>query len=115
MNVRWFYNRTVQWFLIVVVLGLGFAVNLAGQSDTNVPASTLRQPDGAQLPAVRLDGNYFSRGGHRFIPMGANWVPAKAAMEWPYDWDPKAIEADFARMHELGFNTIRARSGVGVV
>ncbi len=61
----------------------------------------------SRLPAVRLDGNYFSRDGHRFIPLGANWVPAKAAMQWPTQWDPKAIEADFARMHELGFNTIR--------
>ena len=59
------------------------------------------------LPAVHLDGNYFSRDGHRFIPVGANWVPAKAAMQWPTQWDPKAIEADFANMHELGFNTIR--------
>ena len=55
----------------------------------------------SQLPAVHLDGNYFSRDGHRFIPVGANWVPAKAAMQWPTQWDPKAIEADFARMHEL--------------
>jgi len=93
--------------LIVAALGLGFAVKVAGQSDAKMPASTQRQTDGAQLPAVSLDGNYFSREGHRFIPVGANWVPAKAAMEWPYDWDPKAIEADFARMHELGFNTIR--------
>jgi hypothetical protein len=63
--------------------------------------------DESRLPAVRLDGNYFSRAGHRFIPVGANWVPAKAAMQWPIQWDPKAIEADFAGMHELGFNTIR--------
>lgn len=61
----------------------------------------------AQLPPVHLDGNYFSRDGHRFIPVGANWVPAKTAMQWPTQWDPKSIEADFARMHELGFNTIR--------
>ncbi len=61
----------------------------------------------SRLPAVKLDGNYFSRAGHRFIPVGANWVPAKTAMQWPIQWDPKAIEADFARMHELGFNTIR--------
>ena len=62
---------------------------------------------GPRLAAVRLEGNYFSHDGHRFIPVGANWVPAKAAMQWPTRWDPKAIEADFARMHELGFNTIR--------
>ena len=63
--------------------------------------------DQSRLPAVHLDGNYFSRDGHRFIPVGANWVPAKAAMQWPTQWDPKAIEADFARMHALGFNAIR--------
>ncbi|MBZ5651892.1 MAG: beta-galactosidase, partial [Acidobacteriia bacterium] len=61
----------------------------------------------SRLPAVRLEGNYFSHDGHRFIPVGANWVPAKVAMQWPTQWDPKAIEADFARMHELGFNTVR--------
>src|SRR5271157_2218456 len=74
-----------------------------GQGQAQAPASS----DEAKLPAVHLDGNYFSRDGHRFIPVGANWVPAKAAMQWPTQWDPKAIEADFARMHELGFNTIR--------
>jgi endo-1,4-beta-mannosidase len=62
---------------------------------------------GGELPAVLLDGNYFSRAGRRFIPVGANWVPAATAMEWPYEWDPNSIEKDFARMHELGFNTIR--------
>ena len=61
----------------------------------------------AKLPAVHLDGNYFSHDGHRFIPVGANWVPARAAMQWPTQWDPKAIETDFARMHEMGINTIR--------
>src|SRR3984957_1104523 len=64
-------------------------------------------PSSPHLPAVRLEGNYFSRDGHRFIPVGANWVPAKAAMQWPTQWDPQSIESDFARMHELGFNTIR--------
>ena len=61
----------------------------------------------APLPVVKVDGNYFSAGGKRFVPVGVNWVPAKAAMEWPYQWDPAAIEADFAQMHELGVNTVR--------
>jgi hypothetical protein len=78
-----------------------------GQSQTKIQTSADQQSDSGQLPAVRLDGNYFSRQGRRFIPVGANWVPARAAMEWPYEWDPKSIEADFARMHELGFNAIR--------
>ena len=61
----------------------------------------------AGLPAVRLDGNYFSKNGRRFIPVGVNWVPAKAAMEWPYEWDPASIERDFAQMHDLGVNVVR--------
>lgn len=82
-----------------------FAQTRAHSTDPSAPSATSQST--AHLPAVRLDGNYFSRDGHRFIPVGANWVPAKAAMQWPTQWDPKAIEADFARMHELGFNTIR--------
>jgi beta-galactosidase len=61
----------------------------------------------AGLPPVTVDGNYFSREGRRFIPVGAHWVPAKAALAWPLKWNPKEIEADFAKMHELGFNTVR--------
>ncbi|HEX3662911.1 MAG TPA: cellulase family glycosylhydrolase [Acidobacteriaceae bacterium] len=59
------------------------------------------------LPAVHLNGNYFERDGKPFIAVGVNWVPAKAAMEWPYQWDPAAIEADFAQMHALGVNAVR--------
>ncbi len=59
------------------------------------------------LPKVQLDGTYFVRDGKRFLPVGAHWVPAKAAMQWPVQWDPKDIEADFAKMHELGFSIVR--------
>jgi len=91
-------NGLLWYVLAVMALWLAEAAEIAAQ-DQNAKTG--------QLPAVRLDGNYFSRQGHRFIPVGANWVPAKAAMEWPYQWDPQSIEADFARMHEMGFNTIR--------
>ncbi|MFM2287430.1 MAG: hypothetical protein RL684_573 [Pseudomonadota bacterium] len=57
--------------------------------------------------AASLDGDYFSREGHRFVVVGAHWVPAKAAMQWPLQWDAKAVEADFAQMARLGFNTVR--------
>jgi len=60
-----------------------------------------------KLPEVHLDGEYFSRNGKRFIPVGAHWVPAKAAMQWPVQWDPKDIEADFAKMQELGYSVVR--------
>ena len=88
---------TVPMLFVMVCLCLSAAAQ-------KTPANNAGE---SRLPAVHLDGNYFSEGGHRFIPVGANWVPAKAAMQWPTQWDPKAIEADFARMHELGFNTIR--------
>jgi endo-1,4-beta-mannosidase len=108
------YKRCLGRGLPAIVLTLaGACASLTMAEDRAQPpkstsrSATAATPDAAQLPAVRLDGNYFSRSGHRFIPVGANWVPAKTAMQWPTQWDPKAIEADFARMHELGFNTIR--------
>jgi hypothetical protein len=60
-----------------------------------------------RLSAAQLDGDYFSRDGHRFVVVGAHWVPAKAAMQWPLQWDPQDIEADFAQMARMGFNTVR--------
>jgi endo-1,4-beta-mannosidase len=81
-------------------------------SSALVAAHSLRaEPAGktseSRLPAVHLDGTYFTRDGKRFIPVGAHWVPAKAAMQWPTRWDPKDIEADFAKMHELGYSLVR--------
>jgi len=61
----------------------------------------------SKLPAVSIDGGYFAANGKRFVPMGAHWVPAKAAMQWNVEWDPKDIEADFAKMHELGYSIVR--------
>jgi endo-1,4-beta-mannosidase len=59
------------------------------------------------LSSVTLTGTYFSANGRRFIPVGAHWVPAEAALQWPYQWDEAEIEADFAKMRDLGFNTVR--------
>src|ERR1700691_6299010 len=60
-----------------------------------------------RLPRVSIDGGYFTANGKRFIPVGAHWVPAKAAMQWPTQWNPADIEADFAKMHDLGYNVTR--------
>ena len=110
-NTSRFPGRASGCILGAAVLWLGWVAAVVGRNPSGpgkeMPTSAHRELKGGQLPAVRLDGNYFSREGHPFIPVGANWVPAKTAMEWPYEWEPKAIEADFARMHELGFNTIR--------
>jgi len=59
------------------------------------------------LTWVTLSGNYLETAGRRFIPIGVNWVPARAGMQWPFEWDPASIEADFAKMQELGFNVVR--------
>ena len=111
MNIRRFLEHVVWRLCGVAVLCLVWVAAITGrepsQLNTGMEPSAHQGLKDGPLPAVRLDGNYFSREGHGFIPVGANWVPAKAAMEWPYEWDPKSIEADFARMHELGFNTIR--------
>jgi endo-1,4-beta-mannosidase len=97
--------RQVVIALVAIFITLlpSFVFARESANATNTPVAASAQA----LSPVHLEGNYFSRDGHRFIPVGANWVPAKAAMQWPTQWDPKAIEADFARMHELGFNTIR--------
>ena len=58
------------------------------------------------LSFVQLTGNYFDNQGQRFIPIGAHWVPA-SGLHWPLEWDPVAIRADFAKMADLGFNTVR--------
>jgi endo-1,4-beta-mannosidase len=60
-----------------------------------------------KLPTANLKGTYFSNRHGRFIPVGAHWVPAQAALEWTQQWDETSIEADFAKMQDLGFNTVR--------
>ncbi len=92
-------RRTVVALTIAIPCGL-----LVPQSLRAAPAPATSVP---KLPAVHLDGTYFTREGKRFIPLGAHWVPAKAAMQWPTQWDPEDIEADFAKMHELGYSLVR--------
>ena len=79
----------------------GPSTSQAAVADKSRPSDYLR------LPQVHLDGTYFTHEGKRFLPVGAHWVPAKAAMQWPVQWEPKEIEADFAKMHELGYSIVR--------
>jgi hypothetical protein len=73
----------------------------------NPPAAAQSSGAAARLPKIHFDGEYFVREGKRFLPVGAHWVPAKAAMQWPVQWDPRDIEADFTKMHELGYTMVR--------
>ena len=96
---------------VALLLLLPLSLQSAGAAvETRLGTSTA-DGAGAQsaspLPAVQFDGTYFVRDGKRFIPVGAHWVPARAAMEWPTDWNPRDIEADFAKMHELGYKLVR--------
>lgn len=59
------------------------------------------------LTRASLKGNYFTVNQHRFLPIGAHWVPAKTGLQWPLEWDEADLEADFAKMCDLGFNTVR--------
>jgi len=59
------------------------------------------------LPPVTISGNYFTAAGRRFLPIGAHWVPARSGLQWPLEWDEADLEADFAKMQALGFNTVR--------
>ena len=61
----------------------------------------------APLAPVRLSKTYFTRGGKPFIPLGAHWIPARAALQWPQEWRASEVESDFRKMQELGFNTVR--------
>ncbi len=103
-------------FRLVPFLGQSFvwlsAILFAIQCASSGYSQILKKQNGETpaiipLPYVTLSGNYFARDGKSFIPVGVNWVPAKAAMQWPYRWDPGAIEADFEQMHQLGVNTVR--------
>jgi endo-1,4-beta-mannosidase len=98
-------------FAVVALLTAGF---ISPAIAAEKPASSLAWiagPESAEppkrLPRVQLDGTYFVRDGKRFLPVGAHWVPAKAAMQWPTQWDPKDIEADFSKMHDLGYSIVR--------
>src|ERR1700722_15730723 len=96
-------NRGMTRFLAGLVLIAAAGLRGQGQNAESTATAQVSAP----LEAVRLDGTYFARGGRRFISVGVNWVPAVKAMQWPYQWDPVSIEHDFARMHQLGINTVR--------
>jgi len=103
-------------FSILIALFVGDSPGPAFQSpgETARPAAQPTQPLSAvnsahsvNLRRCRLDGSYFSHDGERFIPVGAHWIPAKTGLQWPLSWNSQEIEADFAKMQELGFNTVR--------
>jgi endo-1,4-beta-mannosidase len=59
------------------------------------------------LLSATLKGTYFTTREKHFIPIGTHWVPAVPALDWPLQWDEASIQADFGKMQDLGFNTVR--------
>ena len=104
-------SKCTAYAAVCISLCAGFALagELFGKPFGEKPGVQSQEtPEKAiSLPQVRLDGNYFSRAGQRFIVMGTNWVPAHAAMQWPVEWNPSEVEKDFQKMHEMGVNTVR--------
>ncbi|GAA0587301.1 beta-galactosidase trimerization domain-containing protein [Streptomyces crystallinus] len=47
------------------------------------------------------------RDGRPFFCVGVNYFPSRAGCDMWRDWDPAVLDADFARMAALGFNTVR--------
>ena len=92
--------------LLLLQLPNALAAQLTANANLQATGKT-GERNSSRLPEVHLDGGYFTRNGKRFIPVGAHWVPAKAAMRWPLQWDPKDIEADFSKMHDLGYSIVR--------
>src|SRR6202008_1067846 len=96
---------------LALLLGLGLGINVSAALDGGDMIQGAKSPGGEAnsvlLSQVHLDGTYYVRNGNRFVPVGAHWVPAKAAMQWPVQWDPKDIDADFARMAQLGYSIVR--------
>ena len=92
---------SARWIAVTAIIAIAMLAPMGAARAKDGPENSDR------LPRVSIDGGYFVASGKRFIPRGAHWVPSKAAMQWPTQWNPAEIEADFAKMHELGFNMTR--------
>ncbi len=96
-------TRGMTRFLAGLVFIAAAALSCPGQKpDSTAWSSTARALGGGSsgwnLFYARRAPVYFRR---RQLGAGVK------AMQWPYQWDPVSIERDFARMHELGINTVR--------
>jgi len=56
---------------------------------------------------VKLEGNYFSVDGKALFVLGTHYVPAREALQWPYEWNLKMWDSDFRLMQEMGLNFVR--------
>jgi beta-galactosidase len=59
------------------------------------------------MKPLRMEGDYFSREGRRFLLVGTNYMPSKAFYRLWEDWNPKQIEIDFKKMKELNLEAVR--------
>lgn len=56
---------------------------------------------------AKLEGNYFSVAGKGLFVLGTHYVPAREALQWPYEWNPEVWDSDFRLMDKMGLNFVR--------
>ncbi|MFF0458796.1 beta-galactosidase trimerization domain-containing protein [Streptomyces mexicanus] len=58
-------------------------------------------------PVGEVRDGLLVRDGRPFFSVGFNYHPSPTGCAYWREWDPQRLEADFARMAALGFNTVR--------
>ncbi|MEU2874893.1 beta-galactosidase trimerization domain-containing protein [Streptomyces sp. NPDC007070] len=58
-------------------------------------------------PRREVQDGMLLRDGQPFFSVGFNYHPSHTGCAYWREWDPQRLAADFARMAELGFNTVR--------
>lgn len=59
------------------------------------------------MKPVRLEEDYFTKNGRKFLLVGTNYMPSKAFYRLWEDWNPKQIEKDFKKVKELNLEAVR--------
>ncbi|MEV4918418.1 beta-galactosidase trimerization domain-containing protein [Streptomyces tirandamycinicus] len=61
----------------------------------------------ARPTRLTLEDGALRREGRPYFAAGFNYHPSQAGCAYWHKWDPGVLDADFRRMAELGFNTVR--------
>lgn len=76
------------------------------QALTERPTDSIRET-GVECIEGQTCCRYFQDDGGRFIAVGAHWIPADSALEWPLRWNPDSLRVDFEKMRDIGFSVVR--------
>ncbi len=75
----------------------------------SLPASAVAVP---QFGTVAIEGDHFTVDGRKFLVVGCGYEPGcrKGQLPWKRSFQPDVLRADFQRICDAGFNTIRVWS-----